>query len=495
MTTTAPPTQLPTVELLQLIEDLDRTSDAELQAVARLAASVLGAPFASVNAVQGTRTHQLAAAGAPVGPPRADTVCARVRRMTDGAYTCTDLSAEPAFADLPWINGEVARLRGYASTPLVVGGAVVGALCVLDVVPRAFTAEQCTALDDLALLAGAALERRAQARTAARLASDVEQARQELEWTVGALASAHAELRTAQAFTDGLLEVLPVGVVAVDADGRRVLVNGVTRSWHDAADGGTATVASAPTGTFLHPDGVTPMAREELPLVRSLTGSGIASSEAVLVHPGRPQRWLSITSSPIHAADGTLLGSVAAMTDVTHQRELEDRLRAAALHDPLTGLPNRALLVDRLEHALRAGRRSGEPVTVLFCDLDGFKAVNDTHGHAAGDQVLAEVARRLSAAVRPGDTVARLGGDEFVLLCPGAQTAEAAAAIATRVEHALREPVRLAGGATARVGVSVGVAVSGVAVPGADERPEDLLTRADEGMYAVKQRHHAATAR
>ena len=486
MVATASTSQVPTGDLRQLIEELDRTADAELEAVARLAAGLLGMPIASVNAVHGDQMHQLATVGSTAERgPRADSVCVRVGRLTEGLFSSADLSADPRFADSPWVDGRQAAFRGYASAPLTVRGVHVGALCVLDVVPRCFSATGEAGLRDLARLASAILERRDQTRIAARLASDTEQTRQELESTVAELAAAHTELSRTEAFAQGLLEVLPVGVVAVDASGRRVLVNEVTRNWHQAVDGRPVTPESSPTPLFFHPDGVTPLPTGELPLIRSSNGSGIAHTEAVLQHEGRPPRRLSITSSPIHSANGELLGAVAAMTDVTLRWELEDQLRTAALHDGLTGLPNRALIVDRLDHALRTGHRSGEHVAVMFCDLDGFKAVNDTRGHAAGDEVLVEVARRLVRGLRPGDTIGRLGGDEFVLLCPGAATPEATAAIATRVEHSLRAPVVLSSGVRVQVGVSVGVAVSRDG-----DRPEDVMTRADAGMYAVKEQHH-----
>lgn len=121
--------------------------------------------------------------------------------------------------------------------------------------------------------------------------------------------------------------------------------------------------------------------------------------------------------TPFHRAkDGTVRQVLVLARDVSEAVRMKDELRAAALHDPLTGLPNRRLLTDRLDSALRRALRAGQQVTVLFVDLDGFKGVNDSGGHEVGDDVLIATAERLSKAVRPNDTVARVGGDEFVVL-------------------------------------------------------------------------------
>jgi cyclic di-GMP phosphodiesterase Gmr len=172
---------------------------------------------------------------------------------------------------------------------------------------------------------------------------------------------------------------------------------------------------------------------------------------------------------------------VAIGVDVTEQRRAEATLRQQAQSDPLTGLVNRtafeAMLPEHLDP--EAGLGCG----LLFCDLDGFKAVNDTLGHAAGDAVLLEVARRISGTVRGGDLVARLGGDEFVILLP-ALGAIQVRALAARVERAVARPIRLPEG-QARVGVSVGVRV---AEPGED--PTAVLADADAAMYDVKRRRH-----
>jgi diguanylate cyclase (GGDEF)-like protein len=143
--------------------------------------------------------------------------------------------------------------------------------------------------------------------------------------------------------------------------------------------------------------------------------------------------------------------------------ERADRERSAvvqALHDPLTGLPTRPLLLDRLEHALTRIRRTGSEVAVLLVDLDRFKAVNDSWGHAAGDEVLRELGPRLAACARASDTVARYGGDEFVVLCEDDVTHVGVARLAARIRRACSEPIRLTGGEAVLVSASVGISWS-----------------------------------
>lgn len=153
-----------------------------------------------------------------------------------------------------------------------------------------------------------------------------------------------------------------------------------------------------------------------------------------------------------------------------------------ALRDPLTGLPNRALLDDRLEQALRRSRRSGEPFTLIVVDLDGFKDVNDVRGHGAGDAVLRTLARRFEAILRASDTVARVGGDEFVVLSTGTGNDDDAAVLVGRLRHALRRPCRVEG-ATIEIDGSIGWAI----FPADGATGDELLARADGQMYATKR--------
>ena len=177
--------------------------------------------------------------------------------------------------------------------------------------------------------------------------------------------------------------------------------------------------------------------------------------------------------------DPAVCGIVLVLRDVAERAEREERLRDEALHDELTGLPNRALFYDRLERALNA-----DGAGLLYCDLDGFKAVNDRYGHHAGDEVLIEAARRISGVLRGGDTAARLGGDEFGVLLHGVSGTNDAIQAAQRLLAAFRDPMEIDGGA-ARVKLrpSVGISVA----RGHDTAPDELLRRADVAMYEAKR--------
>lgn len=163
---------------------------------------------------------------------------------------------------------------------------------------------------------------------------------------------------------------------------------------------------------------------------------------------------------------------------------LVERMRHQVTHDPLTGLPNRTLFMDRVSRALAAARRSGDCVAVLFADLDRFKAVNDTLGHGSGDELLVEVASRLREAVRESDTVCRLAGDEFALLLPEVAGADALGTALAKLAAAFDAPFHLSGHAW-HLGLSVGSATS----IGGDSCAADLLQRADREMYRNKERN------
>src|SRR5215218_1419850 len=182
--------------------------------------------------------------------------------------------------------------------------------------------------------------------------------------------------------------------------------------------------------------------------------------------------------------EADFMGAVANVVSSAVDRNLvEAEVRHRALHDPLTSLPNRALALDRLEGALARRRRDGRAVAVLLADLDQFKLVNDSLGHAAGDDLLVALAPRLHDAVRPSDTVARLGGDEFLVVCEQLDGAHEAIRVAERVAQAITQPIVLETGEHF-ITASIGIAVA----DSAEALPDDLLRDADAAMYRAKER-------
>jgi diguanylate cyclase (GGDEF)-like protein len=234
------------------------------------------------------------------------------------------------------------------------------------------------------------------------------------------------------------------------------------------------------------------MAQRENPLIRAMSGEQLRDIEIILESRNGDQRKVSVNGQALVDEEGSMLGAVVAMHDVTEQKLNEERLAEMALHDPLTGLANRTLLAERLQEAIDAlarrlpgvypGESGGQPgVAVFLLDLDEFKEINDVLGHDVGDDMLVAVARRLLAIVRPTDTVARLGGDEFVVVCDVESGEEEMLRIAERISTALARPYRIDGRT-----LSVLASVGGVFADNPDTDPSRLLSRADDAMYGVK---------
>jgi diguanylate cyclase (GGDEF)-like protein/PAS domain S-box-containing protein len=194
------------------------------------------------------------------------------------------------------------------------------------------------------------------------------------------------------------------------------------------------------------------------------------------------EKWIWERGVGVHGQEGELVALEGFVSDITERKLSEQRLAQLAQFDTLTGLPNRVLLHDRLAQSLTQARRHDRTVGVLFVDLDRFKLVNDTLGHYAGDLLIAEVARRLTHCVRPGDTVGRISGDEFAVVLADLAHADDAALVAQKVLEALAEPYQLAG-SEAYATASIGIA----AFPGDGDDAEDLLRNADMAMYRAKE--------
>lgn len=223
----------------------------------------------------------------------------------------------------------------------------------------------------------------------------------------------------------------------------------------------------------------------DIPALAEISAHAVPFREHEIVygmHSGAPGA-LSVSADHLRDHTGMIIGTVYVGHDISRRKQAERELEQSALYDDLTGLPNRRLFFDRLDHALGSARRSGEPCALLFLDLDGFKLVNDTHGHQSGDAVLRAAAARIRSAIRDVDTVARMGGDEFVILCGSLGTSDDATVIAEKVEAAIREPYELPGGASAEIGTSIGIAI----FPDDGTDPDTLLAQADKRMYSIKR--------
>ncbi|PJA24791.1 MAG: hypothetical protein COX57_06590, partial [Alphaproteobacteria bacterium CG_4_10_14_0_2_um_filter_63_37] len=229
------------------------------------------------------------------------------------------------------------------------------------------------------------------------------------------------------------------------------------------------------------PDG-TPYPRQECRMLWPL-----ASGEGVLVE----DEWfwrrdgasfpVSYSSYPIRQG-GEITGVVVTFTNITDRVQAEERIRHLAEHDPLTDLPNRTLLTDRMHQAIARARRSGELLGVLFLDLDNFKTINDSLGHEIGDQILCQVGHRLTMCLRDIDTVSRQGGDEFVILLDGIPNADETARLAERILVVLAEPIQIQG-----LELSITPSIGITLYPNDGHNPSQLIRNADAAMYQAKQ--------
>jgi len=269
---------------------------------------------------------------------------------------------------------------------------------------------------------------------------------------------------------DAIIERMTDGVIVLDAQRRIVDVNPAAER---LLDRGAALAIGTPATALL------PRCGE---LLDRIDGTGDVHEEVRLGAPGSARDY-DLVLSALADQRGAPSGHLLVLRDVTERKLAEERLQRLAHYDPLTGLPNRKLLHDRLDAALRRARRHDWPVAVLFCDLDRFKRVNDTLGHDVGDLVLQQVTKRFQEVLRPGDTLARLGGDEFVVVLPDVERATDAGIVARNLVESLAAPLT-AGSQELYLTVSVGVCLR----PRDGTDPATLLRAADDAMYRAKAR-------
>ena len=279
-----------------------------------------------------------------------------------------------------------------------------------------------------------------------------------------------AEERFRRAFED-----IRVGMAITAPDGRLLRVN---RALSGITGYPVRELIGKSFAEITHPDDV----EQDLDALREIAEGERYGyrTEKRYIHAEGHNVWIGLNVSPIHDDQGKVLHMISQIEDISERKRAEAKLTHQALHDPLTGLPNRILFSDRVRVA--SGRRDSGSFAVIYLDLDTFKPINDTLGHAAGDAVLIEVARRLEALLREGDTLARLGGDEFAILCEGID-GPGACLVAERVIAAFERRFEV-DGREFKQAASVGVAIRPRS--GRPVDPEGILRDADQAMYTAK---------
>gem|GEM_PF-1303511 len=304
------------------------------------------------------------------------------------------------------------------------------------------------------------------------LADYAEQLRREVAAQTAELRRVNHDLAFGERRYRTMLATAPVGVAEVDVEGRCRYVN---YPWCVLTGQAATAVLGSSWLDCVHPDQRADV--EDLWRIRASQGAGEGEFRSLA------DRWLSVYWSTLDdEEDGAVAGAIVILNDVTDRRQREQEHWELAHFDALTQLPNRTLFWDRLEQALRLASRHRRAVAVLWLDLDGFKAINDTLGHAAGDELLRQVGQRLQTSLRESDTAARLGGDEFAVVLATVARAGDAIGVAQKIIEQIRLPFTLPEG-PAQVSTSIGIAF----YPDHAATARELAHRADLAMYAAKQ--------
>ena len=381
--------------------------------------------------------------------------------------------------------------RSFLVLPIRSRGRTLALLTLLSTARRSYTADEFTTAGEFAQRAGIALdnallyEEAVTARAAAEMAREQFQSlingfRESEDKSRAALEQsqrAERRLRDSEHFTRTIISSVRQGIIVYDRELRYQV-------WNRFMEEITGLPAEQVLGTWALD--VFPHLREygiDLLLRRALQGEIVQAPDTPFHVPqtGR-SGWVGSVYSPHVGPNGSVVGVVAIIHDITERKRAEDQLIHNVFHDALTGLPNRALFIDRLERLLSHGLRHPEHVfAVAFLDLDRFKVVNDSLGHLAGDQLLIALGKRIHSCIRQVDTVARLGGDEFAVLIHGITDVRDATRVAERILMELSTPFEL-DGEEIYTTASIGIALSSTGY----DKPEDILRDADTAMYRAK---------
>jgi diguanylate cyclase (GGDEF)-like protein/PAS domain S-box-containing protein len=292
--------------------------------------------------------------------------------------------------------------------------------------------------------------------------------------------AAASRLASEEALLQSILQNVSEGVVVADRNEKLLLVNPAARRML-----GIGSLAGLPSDLFglYRADTGDPLSDRDRPLARAVRGETVSNFEIFHRNAGAPQGvYLSANARPLKDPDGIVTGGIVSIRDISDRKRAEDELAQLALYDRLTNVPNRSFFVESLGKAISRARRSGTALAVLLLNLDRFQRINDELGSEGGDQVLRDVARRLTGGLRAGDFVARLGRDEFAVLFEDYGHFERAAGLADKIQQILTPPLRV-DEREVRVTASIGIS----SFPDCGEDPVTLLKTADIAMCRAKE--------
>lgn len=398
-----------------------------------------------------------------------------IRKMivrTPQPVVLPDLQNDPRISEEAREFYRRSSLVSAITLPLLFQDEVVGLLRAASLKPTPFDPPTVELLRNLALQAAVVVKGAQLWRELQGSRKKLQSRNQKLLHQISERERAEEALQRSEEMFRDLVENISEVICTMDEDGRVTYVSPVVEQITGYSP---AEVVGRSIADFIHAD--------DLPLIESfqMTVSELLErSEFRILTKSGETRWVGISSRPISDGD-RVVGLRAVMADITDRKQAEDQVKYQAYHDVLTGLPNRRLLMDRLAMALAQRRRDDQPLAVMVLDLDRFKLVNDTGGHAIGDELLQRVAERLTNTTREGDTVARMGGDEFLVLLPEVAGVKGTCEIAERILERFRLPWVLAG-REFNVTASIGIAM----YPQHGEDSETLLRNADTAMYRAK---------
>jgi diguanylate cyclase (GGDEF)-like protein/PAS domain S-box-containing protein len=461
MPATIPANESSRLAALHALEVLDTGPEAELDALVRVAFLVCGTPISLISLVDAERQWFKANVGLPgVSETHRDVAFCAHAILGDCVFEVPDARKDPRFEHNPLVTAGL-KIRFYAGAPIRLSdGSQIGTLCVIDGKPHRLSPDQREVLSSLATAAAQALEGRRAIRRSRQLADDLAEQHELMRVTLGAIG-------------DAVITTNPQGLVA----------------WMNAAaeemTGWTSDAArERPLEAVFSVHGQVDRQPVSQLVSRCLAGGSLdeGAAHGILVARHGQEFGIESSVSAIRSEGGPALGVVIVFRDVTEHRRLSVELHYRASHDSLTGLVNRAEFETLLSRAWRTARDRCVEHALLVIDLDRFKLVNDTCGHAAGDRLLRTVGEMLREAVRANDVVARLGGDEFAVLlerCPADKAQEIGRVLCERMDQFrfVHEEHRM------RIGTSIGQ----VAVHGRWENFGEILQAGDASCYAAKE--------